>query len=149
MEAGVPLRVSGLALSGANQRGGSSPPPASEDGLLTGEEIVSLDLSDVEWVVLSGCQTGIGLARAGEGIFGLRRSFQIAGARTLILSLWPVGDNEPQAWMMELYRERAAGGTTADVTRRASLHVLAQRRKAKVTTHPFFWGAFVATGDWR
>jgi CHAT domain-containing protein len=149
LEAGVPLRVSGLALSGANQRGGSSPPPASEDGLLTGEEIVSLDLSDVAWVVLSGCRTGIGLARAGEGIFGLRRSFQIAGARTLILSLWPVGDNEPQAWMMELYRGRAAGGTTADVTRRASQHILAQRRKAKVTTHPFFWGAFVATGDWR
>jgi CHAT domain-containing protein len=51
--------------------------------------------------------------------------------------------------MMELYRGRAAGGTTADVTRRASQHILAQRRKAKVTTHPFFWGAFVATGDWR
>ena len=150
LKTGTPLRVSGLALSGANRRGRPLPSAGSDDdGLLTGEEIASLDLSDVEWVVLSGCQTGIGLARAGEGILGLRRSFQIAGARTLILSLWPVGDNDARDWMAALYGQRARGKSTADAVRQAGLQIVRGRRDAGVTAHPFFWGAFVAAGDWR
>jgi tetratricopeptide (TPR) repeat protein/CHAT domain-containing protein len=150
MKAGTALRVSGLALSGANLR--SQPPSGAgfeDDGLLTGEEIASLDLSDVEWVVLSGCQTGIGLARAGEGILGLRRSFQVAGARTLVLSLWPVSDNDTRDWMAALYGQRARGKSTADAIRESSLQIVRGRRQAGVTAHPFFWGAFVAAGDWR
>jgi len=147
LQAGTPLRVAGLALAGANRRSAGVEGP--DDGLLTGEEISSLDLDGVEWIVLSGCRTGIGLARAGEGIFGLRRSFQIAGARTLVMSLWPVSDNDTQAWMAELYRGRAAGAATADAVRAASRRIVEQRRKAGVTEHPFFWGAFVAAGDWR
>jgi CHAT domain-containing protein len=146
LEAGTPLRVSGLALSGANRKSAAS---SDDDGLLTGEEISSLDLDGVEWVVLSGCQTGAGLARAGEGILGLRRSFQVAGARTLILSLWPVSDNDTQSWMAELYRARAGGATTSAAVKAASRRIVEARRKAGVTTHPFFWGAFVAAGDWR
>jgi CHAT domain-containing protein len=150
LKTGTPLRVSGLALSGANRRGRPLPSAGSDDdGLLTGEEIASLDLSDVEWVVLSGCQTGIGLARAGEGILGLRRSFQIAGARTLILSLWPVGDNDARDWMAALYGQRARGKATAEAVREAGLRIVRGRRDAGVTAHPFFWGAFVAAGDWR
>jgi tetratricopeptide (TPR) repeat protein/CHAT domain-containing protein len=147
LQAGTPLRVCGLALSGANRRSGV--PPGADDGLLTAEEISSLDLEGVEWVVLSGCQTGIGLARAGEGILGLRRSFQVAGARTLVLSLWPVSDNDTRSWMAELYRARAGGATTIEAANAASRRIVAARRKAGVTAHPFFWGAFVAAGDWR
>ncbi|HEV8199625.1 MAG TPA: tetratricopeptide repeat protein [Candidatus Polarisedimenticolia bacterium] len=147
LQAGTPLRVCGLALSGANRR--SDVPPGADDGLLTAEEISSLDLEGVEWVVLSGCQTGIGLARAGEGILGLRRSFQVAGARTLVLSLWPVSDNDTRSWMAELYRARAGGATTIEAANAASRRIVAARRKAGVTAHPFFWGAFVAAGDWR
>jgi CHAT domain-containing protein/tetratricopeptide (TPR) repeat protein len=147
LQAGTPLRVSGLALSGANRR--RSARSAEDDGLLTAEEISSLDLDGVEWVVLSGCETGVGLARAGEGILGLRRSFQVAGARTLVLSLWPVSDNDTQSWMAELYRARAAGATTCDAVDAASRRIVEARRKAGVTAHPFFWGAFVAAGDWR
>ena len=146
-QAGTPLRVSGLALSGANRRADAG--SADEDGLLMSEEISSLDLDGVEWVVLSACQTGIGLAHAGEGILGLRRSFQVAGARTLVLSLWPVSDNDTQSWMAELYRARAGGAATIDAVSAASRRIVAARRKEGVTVHPFFWGAFVAAGDWR
>lgn len=147
LQAGTPLRVSGLALSGANRR--KSARSAEDDGLLTAEEISSLDLDGVEWVVLSGCETGVGLARAGEGILGLRRSFQVAGARTLVLSLWPVSDNDTQSWMAGLYRARATGATTCEAVNAASRRIVEARRKAGVTAHPFFWGAFVAAGDWR
>ena len=69
-----PLLLSGLAFAGANQR--ESAEPHEDDGILTAEEIASLDLSSVEWAVLSACDTGVGEVRAGEGVFGLRRAFQ-------------------------------------------------------------------------
>jgi CHAT domain-containing protein/tetratricopeptide (TPR) repeat protein len=140
------LHLSGLALAGANQRG-SSPAPDGEDGILSSEEISSLDLRDTEWVVLSACQTGLGTVLRGEGIFGLRRSFQIAGARTLIMSLWPVTDHDAREWIVRLYRARLAGRSSMDSVRGADRAVLDARRKANVSTHPFFWGAFVAAGD--
>jgi CHAT domain-containing protein/tetratricopeptide (TPR) repeat protein len=140
------LHLSGLILAGANQRG-SSIAPDGEDGILTSEEIASLDLRGIEWVVLSGCQTGLGTVLKGEGIFGLRRSFQIAGARTLIMSLWPVTDHDAREWIVKLYRARLDGRSSMDSIRAADRAVLEARRKAKVSTHPFFWGAFVAAGE--
>jgi len=64
------------------------------------------------------------------------------------MSLWPVSDNDTQAWMAELYRGRAAGASTANAVRGASRRIVEQRRKAGITAHPFFWGAFVAAGAW-
>jgi len=63
-------------------------------------------LSGVEWAVLSACETGVGNVRAGEGVFGLRRAFQVAGAGTLIMSLWSVDDEATRSWMRELYEGR-------------------------------------------
>ena len=63
-----------------------------------------MDLSGVEWAVLSACDTGVGDWVAGEGVAGLRRAFQLAGARTVIMSLWAVGDRAAAQWMTELYR---------------------------------------------
>jgi len=142
-----PLLLTGLALAGANRRGLLPPDADLDDGILTAEEIASLDLSGVEWAVLSACDTGLGDVQAGEGVLGLRRAFQIAGARTLIMSLWPIQDEATQEWMGALYRGRRAGMTTAEAVRSASLEVLSRRRAERKSAHPFYWGAFVAAGD--
>src|SRR5262249_12143374 len=80
---GNPFLLSGLALAGANQRNERSKSPGDaegDDGILTAEEIASLDLRGVEWAVLSACETGIGPIQEGEGVLGLRRAFEVAGA---------------------------------------------------------------------
>ena len=143
-----PLLLSGLALAGANRRLAAG--PSDDDGILTAEEVASLDLEGVEWAVLSACGTGLGQIRTGEGVFGLRRAFQIAGARTVIMSLWSVEDDATRLWMRALYEGRLKRNlNTADAMREASLSVLHARRAAGQSTHPFFWAAFVAAGDWR
>ncbi len=120
------------------------------DGILTAEEVVGLNLQGTEWAVLSACDTGLGEIRAGEGVFGLRRAFQIAGVRTVIMSLWSVDDQATRQWMHALYKGRLEDKrSTADAIRNASLTVLRDRRARGLSTHPFYWGAFVAAGDWR
>ena len=144
-----PLLHSGLALAGANQRERLPPDSAQEDGILTAEEIASLDLSATEWVVLSGCETGVGRVQNGEGVLGLRRAFEVAGASTLIMSLWEVKDEAAREWMQALYRARLGGVSTADAVRSAHLSTLEARRRQGRSTHPYYWGPFVAVGDWR
>jgi CHAT domain-containing protein len=101
-------------------------------------------------VVLSACDTGIGEVRPGEGVFGLRRAFQIAGARTVIMSLWSIDDQAAREWMRALYQDHFERHlSTAESMREASLSVLRARRARGESTHPFYWGAFVAAGDWR
>jgi len=143
-----PLRLSGLALAGANRRALAG--PDEDDGILTAEEVASLDLHGVEWAVLSACDTGVGEIKAGEGVFGLRRAFQVAGARTVVMSLWSVDDQATRAWMRALYEGRFQKKlSTADAVHQASLSVLRDRRARGLSTHPFYWAAFVAAGDWR
>jgi CHAT domain-containing protein len=143
-----PLLRAGLVLAGANQRAPAN--SDEDDGILTAEEIVSLDLSGAQWAVLSACDTGRGDWQAGEGVLGLRRAFQVAGARTVILSLWPVLDTVTSAWMTELYRGRfVRGTTTAAAVRAANRTLLAARRAHGQSTHPLYWSGFIATGDWR
>jgi CHAT domain-containing protein len=143
-----PLVLSGLALAGANRRAAAG--PNDEDGILTAEEVAGLNLEGVEWAVLSACDTGLGEVRVGEGVFGLRRAFQVAGVRTVIMSLWPVEDQSALDWMRALYRGRLQKHLgTAEAMRDASLTVLRARRANGGSTHPFYWGGFVAAGDWR
>jgi CHAT domain-containing protein len=112
--------------------------------------VASLNLEGVEWAVLSACDTGLGRLQAGEGVLGLRRAFQIAGVRTVIMSLWSVEDQSTRQWMQALYEGRLLRKLdTADAMREASLNVLRARRAQGLSTHPFYWGAFVAAGDWR
>lgn len=143
-----PLLLSGLALAGANRRAAAG--PKDEDGILTAEEVASLNLDGVEWAVLSACDTGLGVVKVGEGVFGLRRAFQVAGVHTVIMSLWQVEDQSAGDWMRALYEGRLKKKlNTAQAVQQASLTVLRDRRAAHQSTHPFYWAGFVATGDWR
>jgi CHAT domain-containing protein len=143
-----PLLLSGLALAGANRRAAAS--LEEDDGILTAEEVAALNLEGVEWAVLSACDTGRGTVAAGEGVLGLRRAFQVAGVRTVIMSLWAVEDRAARDWMEALYRARLRDRLdTADAVRQASLAVIHQRRASRQSTHPFYWASFVAAGDWR
>ena len=143
-----PLLLSGLALAGANRR--SSARADEDDGILTAEEVASLNLSGVEWAVLSACGTGLGAIKAGEGVFGLRRAFQVAGARTVIMSLWSVDDQATREWMVMLYEGRFRKHlSTAAAVHTATIAMLRDRRAKRLSTAPFYWAAFVAAGDWR
>jgi len=142
-----PLLLSGLALAGANERAAGS--LEDEDGILTAEEVAALNLEGVEWAVLSACDTGLGKITSGEGVLGLRRAFQVAGVRTVIMSLWSVDDRAAAQWMEALYRARLQEGLdTADAVQRASVTIIRDRRARGLSTHPFYWASFVAAGDW-
>ena len=133
---------SGLALAGANTwLAHGQPPPEAEDGLLTAEDVSGLDLGGTELVVLSACETGLGEVRTGEGVFGLRRAFVLAGARTLVMSLWKVPDEQTQELMDDFYERALAGQPVAEALRGAQL-ALKERYP-----EPCFWGAFVCLGD--
>jgi CHAT domain-containing protein/tetratricopeptide (TPR) repeat protein len=143
-----PLLRSGLALSGANLRARAA--SGADDGVLTADEIAKLDLAGVETAVLSACETGQGDVHAGEGVLGLRRGFQIAGARSVVMSLWAVDDAATREWMSAFYVARVKRGLDlAQAVRAADLSVLFARRQRGESDHPFYWGAFVAGGAWR
>ena len=139
-----PMLRSGLALSGANTwLQGKTLRPEAEDGLLTAEDVTGLDLLDTELVVLSACDTGRGEVHVGEGVFGLRRAFVLAGAKTLVMSLWKVPDQATRELMVDFY-ERLLTGTSRAEALRAAQRALKARPGYE---HPRFWGAFICQGD--
>lgn len=143
-----PLLLAGIALAGANRRARGE--IADDDGILTASEVAALDLSGVQWVVLSGCETGGGEVRAAEGVVGLQRAFATAGARNVVMSLWPVADEDAHAFMAELYAGRLARGRTiSDALREAGLRLLSRWSSDGRPADPSRWAAFVAIGDSR
>jgi tetratricopeptide (TPR) repeat protein len=133
-----------LALAGANGAGAGQD---ANEGLLTAEEVVTLDLRGTEWVVLSACHSGFAAAWTREGTLGMRRAFQIAGARAVIASSWAVGDESAAEWMSALYASRARGRGAGAAAGEATRAVLAARRAQGRSTHPFHWAAFTAWGE--
>ena len=114
-ETGVdPMRASGVALTGAQQTlklwSQRKAPDPETDGVLTAEEVASLNLDGTWLVTLSACETGVGEARSGEGVFGLRRAFMMAGAENLLMTLWPVADDTTASIMTDFYKEALATG---------------------------------------
>lgn len=140
-----PLLLTGLVFAGANHRQAAG--ADEDDGILTAEEVAAIDLRSVELAVLSACETGLGEVRAGEGVFGLRRAFQVAGARNLIMSLWPVEDEVTRTWMQGLYKAYLSQNVgIAEAVRNASLQLLRDRRSRRQSTAPIDWAAFVPVG---
>jgi len=132
-----PLFRSGLLFTGALQAlktGG--------EGILTAFEAMNLALDNTDLVVMSACETGLGEIQNGEGVYGLQRAFQQAGARSVLMSLWTVSDQATQELMVAFYQN----WLQQDLPRRAAF------RKAQATLrdkypHPYFWSAFVMVGE--
>jgi CHAT domain-containing protein/Tfp pilus assembly protein PilF len=135
------LVLSGVALAGANQRSSGN----GEDGILTALEVASLDLWGTRMVVLSACETGLGDARSGEGVYGLRRALVLAGAESQLVSLWKVSDTATRDLMVAYYQRLRAGEGRADSLREVQLAMLRNRNRS----HPFYWAGFIQSGDWR
>jgi CHAT domain-containing protein len=131
---------SGLALS--------IPQPwreGRENGLLQVWEIFEQVRLDAELVTLSACETGLGKAFAGEGLLGLTRAFQFAGARSVLASLWRVGDAATGELMPRFYRRLAAGLPKDEALQQAQLELL----RDPALAHPWNWAGFTLSGDYR
>jgi CHAT domain-containing protein len=162
-----PLLLSGLVLAGANR--------APDRGTLSAQEASALDLRGAELVVLSACDTGLGKVAEGEGVLGLQRAFQMAGARTVVASLWKVNDAATSLLMEEFYanlwqkklpklealrqaqlkvlknptlvRKRAEELTKAGLRAPGDPEPLPKAGPAEIRSHPALWAAFVSYGD--
>lgn len=134
-----PLLRSGLALAGANQS-----PDGSSDGILTALEASGLDLWGTRLVTLSACDTGVGVVRNGEGVYGLRRAFVLAGAETVVMNLWPVSDYVARDVVVAYYAGLHAGLGRGEALRNAKLLMMKRRNRE----HPYFWAGLIASGEW-
>ncbi len=135
-----PLLRSGLGLAGANARNGGK----GEDGILTALEVAGLNLWGTKLVVLSACDTGVGEATTGEGVFGLRRALVLAGSETQMMSLWPVSDAGTRDLMIAYYRGLTSGRSRSDALREVQLAML----RDPARRHPYYWASFIESGAW-
>jgi CHAT domain-containing protein len=133
-----PLLRSGLALAGANKLASGD-----EDGILTAMEASGLDLWGTKLVVLSACETGVGKVTNGDGVYGLRRALVIAGAETLVMTLWQVDDLATRDLMTGFYKKLGAGTARSSALRETQLELLARDKYA----HPYYWASFLPAGD--
>jgi CHAT domain-containing protein len=134
-----PLLRSGLALAGANLH-----KDTGEDGILTALEASGLNLWGTKLVVLSACDTGVGEVKNGEGVYGLRRAFLLAGTETLVMSLWPVSDYLTREMMSNYYKGLKQEAGRGAALRQAQRDML----KRKDRQHPFYWASFIQSGEW-
>jgi CHAT domain-containing protein/Tfp pilus assembly protein PilF len=131
-----PLLRSGLALAGGNL--------AQRDGILTALEASGLDLWGTKLVTLSACDTGVGEIQNHEGVYGLRRAFVLAGAETLVMSLWPVSDYITRDAMVGYYARLREGAGRGDALRQAKFEIF----KRPGRRHPYYWAGFIQSGEW-
>ncbi|HYI00692.1 CHAT domain-containing tetratricopeptide repeat protein [Hyalangium sp.] len=138
-----PLLRSGLVLAGASApaSSGSSPAqPSAEHALVTALELAGLNLWGTQLVVLSACDTGRGDVKLGQGVYGLRRAFLVAGAETVVMSLWKVND-ETTRTLMEAYYRHLLGGQGRSTALREAM-----RELRRTQPHPHYWAPFLAMG---
>lgn len=126
-----PFLRSVIAFAGANR-----PQAGPEDGLLTGMEVASLHLAGTKLVVLSSCQSANGRLVEGQGIPGLRAAFSAAGARSLLMNLWPVDDEAGPSFMQVFYSRLDLGA--AEAARQAQLHLMTKTKYK----NPLYWAGY-------
>ncbi|MBF0445117.1 MAG: CHAT domain-containing protein, partial [Magnetococcales bacterium] len=138
-----PLLRSGLAFAGINGNAQFlGEIDTDNDGVLTALEVLALDLSGTQLAVLSACETGLGEIHEGEGVYGLRRSFQEAGVESVIASLWEVSDAGTQALMTGLYGRLNEGKTPHVALREARIEMMDSGQ----WSYPYVWSAFMLVG---
>jgi len=133
-----PMTRSGLALAGANDA-------AREGTRLLASEAVTLDLDGTKLVVLSACESGLGQAANGEGVYGMRRALALAGSESQLVSLWPVSDAATAVFMGSFYGRVKDGEPLAQALQQAK----AEMRGSEDWSDPAYWSPFVLAGEWR
>lgn len=122
-----------------------NPGHGQENGLLQAWEVFESIRLDADLVTLSACDSGLGKEMGGEGLIGLTRAFQYAGARSVLASLWSVGDDSTADLMKRFYGYLRAGRSKDEALRAAQVDLI----RSRSFSHPFYWAAFQLTGDWR
>jgi len=138
-----PLLRSGLILAGAGKTitgSGGVDVTSNDNGVLTAYEAMNLNLEGTSLVILSACETGLGDVKSGEGVYGLQRAFQVAGADALIMSLWKVDDAATQLLMTNFYTNWIKLGNKQKAFKQAQLQLMTKYKE------PYYWGAFVMMG---
>ncbi len=138
-----PLLLSGLVLAGIKQQQSDG-----ENGILSALETSTLNLLGTKLVVLSACDTGLGTVTDGEGIYNLRRALVIAGSESQVISLWKVKDDATKDLMKDYYQRLFKPNKNlgrSEALRQTQLEML----QAKESQHPYYWAAFIPSGDWR
>ena len=138
-----PLASTGLALAGVKERQGGD----IEKGVFTALEAVNLDLVGTQLIVLSACDTALGSVTTGEGIYGLRRAFVIAGSQSQIISLWKVDDEGTKDLMVAYYNKLVKEKKGRSQGLRELQLEMINGEKGDNYRHPYYWSSFILSGD--